>query len=144
MAEVSLDESKGAVGLLKRVGDMDALLEIFREENWYQYRNLLKDGLVGRVELEEGGFVFDTKYVALLGIELHPFRCLCRPQDVLSPMEELLVRYSVKGLGKDKIAVSTCLSLSKDDIRSLTVVRSCVSHEKPEWNMWLRFVRILF
>ena len=102
MAEVSLDESKGAVGLLQGVGDMGALLEIFREEDWYQYRNWLKDGSVGRVELEEGGFVFDTKYVALLGIELHPFRCLCRPQDVLSPMEELLVRYGVKGLGKDK------------------------------------------
>ena len=49
-----------------------------------------------------------------------------------------------KALEKTKIAVSTCLSLLKDDIRLLTVVRSCVSHEKPEWNMWLRFVRILF
>lgn len=88
MAEVPLDERKGAVGLLQGVGDTGAPLEIFREENTKigAAGNLLKDSLVGRVE--EGGFVFDTKYVALLGIEWHPFMCLPRPQDVLSPPAE--------------------------------------------------------
>ena len=37
-----------------------------REGSW----NLLKDGLVERIQ--EDGIVFDTKYVALLGIQLHP------------------------------------------------------------------------
>ena len=50
MAEVPLDERKGAVGLLQGVGDTGAPLEIFREENTKigAAGNLLKDSWESR------------------------------------------------------------------------------------------------
>ena len=38
-------------------------------------------------------------------------------------------------LEKSRIAISTCLPQSKDDSRSLTVVKSCILHEKPYQNL---------
>ena len=48
-----------------------------------------------------------------------------------------------KALEKSRIVIYACLPLSKDFIRLLTVVISCILHENPDWNQWLRLVRIL-
>ena len=44
---------------------------------------------------------------------------------------------------KSNTAMSVWVPVSKEEKRSCMVVRSCVSHEKPDLKPWLRSVRML-